>query len=116
MENRDFIEELYIGTNISEINQAVKQLVFFIASARVRGVQLVRAIYERKNEAELQEKIYRALRRTLNAMKKRGEIAFFLRGSDLQGESTEAQYLLEKCVSLANEAADIGDFVLYIYL
>ena len=116
MEQGVIVENLYLGEEITEATQAVKQTVFFLASARVRGVQLVRVVYERKNETELQEKIYRALRRILNAMKKRGDSTFYLRGNELQGESTEAQYLLEKCASLANEYADIGNFALYIYL
>ena len=109
-------EDLLIGEEYTEIIRAHKQLLFFMASARVRGTNLVRLLYGERLDGEMRVKLTRTFRRSLNGMKKRGEISFFLAGEELLSESTTASYLLEKCPWLADEAKEGNSAAFYIYL
>ena len=109
-------QDLLIGEEYTEIVRAHKQLLFFMASARVRGVHLVRLLYGEHFDGEMRVKMTRTFRRALNGMKKRGEISFYLLGEELLSESTTARYLLEKCPRLANEAEKGKTAAFYIYL
>ena len=109
-------DDLLLGEEYTEIIRAHKQLLFFISSARVRGVGLLRVTYGHSLEEEMRKKITRTFKRVLSGMKKREEIAFFVSGGDLFGESTEARYLLAKCPWLTEELAENKAADFYIYL
>lgn len=109
-------EDLLLGEEYTEITRAHKQFLFYMASARVRGVALVRLIFGEKLDAEMKDKLARTFRRVLNGMKKHEEISFFLAGNDLSSESTTARYLLEKCPWLSGESGGEAPVAFYIYL
>ena len=71
-------EDIVFGEEYTEIIRAHKQFLFYMSSARVRGVGLVRLLYGEKLDAEMQNKLTRTFKRVLGGMKKREEIAFFL--------------------------------------
>ena len=109
-------EDLLLGEEYTEIVRAHKQFLFYVASARVRGVNLIRLFYGEKLDADMQKKLTQVFRRVLNGMKKREEISFFLACKELLTESTTARYLIEKCPWLADEAKSEKAAVFYIYL
>lgn len=115
MSERIVQEELLLGEEYTEITRAHKQFLFYIASARVRGVSLLRLSYAERLDGEMKRKLTRTFRRVLNGMKKREEILFFLAGNELSSESTTARYLLEKCPWLADEEKS-ENVAFYIYL
>ena len=109
-------DDLLLGEDYTEIIRAHKQLLFFLSSARVRGVGLVRLLYSDSLDEEMRAKLNRTFRRVLNGMKKREEIAFYVLGEELPGESTEAGYLLLKCPWLAEDVGNKKTAAFYIYL
>ena len=109
-------DDLLLGEEYKEITRAHKQFLFYLASARVRGVKLVRLIYSEQLDAEMQSKLTRTFKRVLNGMKKKEEIAFFLAGNELFSESTTARYLREKCHWLATETEKEENVAFYIHL
>ena len=109
-------DDLVLGEEYTEITRAHKQFLFYLASARVRGVKLVRLIYGEQLDADMQNKLTRTFKRVLNGMKKREEISFFLAGKELSSESTTARYLIEKCPWLAVESEKDQKVVFYIHL
>ena len=109
-------ENLLFGEEYTEITRAHKQFLFYMASARVRGVELVRLLYGEKLSEEMKNKLTRTFKRVLNGMKKREDISFFLAGKELSSESTTARYLMEKCPFLADELKSGEIAAFYIYL
>ena len=108
-------ERLVLDERYADTAQACKQLLLFIATARVRRANVLFVTYGTEDET-MNEKKKKALRRTLNALKRSEKIAFFIEGTQLFSESTAAKYLLEKCPFLEEEHnTGLHSFYIYIY-
>ena len=110
----DTVTNILLQENIDHAQSAVKQLLFMVASARVRGGGCLYINYAHA-DTELEKRIGRAVRQALSRMKKKGEIQLFLTAAELDSERTEARYLLEKCPSLKGSGSD-ANAAFYAYI
>lgn len=108
------VTNILLHDGIDSAQSAIKQLLFMMASARVRGGGCLVIDYAQDSE-EAEARIGEAVRRTLFRMKKKGEILLYLTEAELDSERTEARYLLEKCPSLAKRERKMRA-VFYAYL
>ena len=108
------IAKIDLAHGIENVPSALKQLAFVIASARVRGGGCLRLCLAQSDVA-LEERVTRAVQRTLARMKKKGEIVLFLASSDLLADTTETRYLFARYPSLLDAERDERS-VLYVLL
>lgn len=108
------VTNILLHDGIDSAQSAVKQMLFMMASVRVRGGGCLMIDYAQESE-EAEARIGEAVRRTLVRMKKKGDILLYLTQAELASERTEARYLLEKCPSLAERERQ-ARAVFYVYL
>ncbi len=92
-----------------------KQLMFFMASVRVKGGGVVIL----HHQADRQDKSVRDIIRILERMKKRGEIALYVSGEQFRADDAATGYLLDRLPALAEEpcfgVGDAGVTLVYVY-
>ena len=108
------VAHLTFGEDYTDVTQAAKETLYFVTSAKLRKKQLVCLQYDAQDPL-FSVKLERAIKRTLNQMKKRDEIKLYLLSKELVMETTAARYLLEKFPFLATERKRDGQ-CFYIYI
>ena len=87
------------GVNQLDINNEIR---FLVASARVDGKALVRFSFSEQNPEKQKQSAIRVLR----SLKREDAIEFFVLGEDLDADSTEAVFLINKYGDYVSPSGD----------
>ena len=88
-------------SRLADARSAELEVEFFVASARSRGITLVRIVHGEGRRATLVRKLCRR-------MKKERRLVSFLEGELLSSDTPTARYLCERFPVLADEAPSYG--------
>ena len=85
----------YIYLNTTEISSIDTELRFLIASATVEKKELVALAFNIEDESA-SKKFFHKVKKGLSMLKRDGKISFYIEYSDINSESTEAEFLKNK--------------------
>ena len=95
----------------SNINLLRTEILYFIVSARALNKDLIRLNFSGFDPDKIEAKVLSVIR-ILKSVKREGRIQLYIHSSDLNGNSTESQYLLNKYPSLSELNTDEFFFIL----
>ncbi len=90
------------GACYSELNTEIRYL---IASARVDGIELIEFSFAVTDEVD-RDRIQHIIIKIARAMKRSGEIEFYLKSTDVFGDTTEASFLMNKYSAFLKDKND----------
>ncbi len=94
-----FIETIELDTSSGKYENAFKQIEFAIASAFVRGVDIIKFSCENPICKTFRSNMLRAVRH----FKKEGRINCFVSGENFKGDNDVTRYLLQKADYIKND-------------
>ena len=89
----ELITHLLTGKSVNEMTTEIK---FFIASCRVKSIDLFRLDIKKAFDGAREEKRLASISRILNAVKRDGLIQLYIYSTSLEDVSTEAEYIKNK--------------------
>ena len=92
--------------------QMKTELMFFIASAKSLGYELIRLNIEATGDDKRETMRSHSLSRLLATVKRRGFIELYIKVSELTDSSTEAKYLRNKFPEITGECDESSSYVL----
>ncbi len=96
------------GACYSELNTEIRYL---IASAKVDGIELIEFVLTTADESDA-DRVQHIMIRIARAMKRSGEIEFYLKSTDISSDTTEASFLMNKYSDFLNEKKE-GDSIYF---
>lgn len=94
------IETVKLDTSSGKYENALKQVEFAIASAAVRGVDIIKLSCENPICKTFRSNMMRSVRH----FKKEGRINCFVAGENLKGDNDVTRYLLQKADYIKSDA------------
>ena len=92
--------------------QIKTELLFFIASAKARGFELLRLNIPMVSDEKKEQSRHNSLKRLLATAQRQGIIELYILCEELSGSSTEAEYLKNKYPSITDEMDGSNSYVL----
>ena len=105
-----------LATNIVLNGKSRKQLdteiKYTVAAARADGFEVVRLDIDAPKDSPDARRLSVCTQQVLRTMKREGRVQFFIPFSELEGDSTEAEYLKNKYSDSILALSGIGEYLL----